>query len=600
MERVADYIIRRLTQEGISRIFMITGRGVLYLTDAVAKNPEIEGISLYHEQGASYAAMAYASARDGMGACLVSTGCAATNAVTAALCAWQDNIPCVFLSGQHMLHETTRYTGLPIRTYGSQEADIVSIVKPVTKYAVMLTEAADTAYEMDKAICLADSGRKGPVWIDVPLDVQNMRIEPERLRRYEPGKTDRTGQLLRESARQVAEELQQAARPLLFIGGGVRSSRAQGKVREFLESCPLPVVFSTSAADTYGSGNRLSIGAVGSLGGSRAGNFAVQNADYLLVLGSKLCSQTVGAEPEKFARGARITVVDIDRNEHSKKGVSIDRLIEGDVGQFLKCLIEYRPAVSCREWTERCLHWKEVFDVSKEGFLKGRDEWIFGLDLYHFADVLSGLLPEDAAVVTDAGFEELIIPSTVKYRDGQRCLFPAAQGAMGYAIPAVVGVYFAGKRNVVAVVGDGSFMMNMQELQAVSWHKIPAKIFVVNNNMYAVIRRRQKDLFRQRTIGNDPSDGLGAPDFRRIADSFGIPYVQIRGESELSLGIQRVLAMDSPCICEVMCREDQPYLHSSFAINSKRRLVRRPLEDLSPFLDRNVFISEMVIEPIEQ
>ncbi len=599
MERVADYIIRRLTQEGISRIFMITGRGILYLTDAVAKNREMEGISLYHEQGASYAAMAYASARDGMGACLVSTGCAATNAVTAALCAWQDNIPCIFLSGQHMLHETTRYTGLPIRTYGSQEADIVSIVKPVTKYAVMLTDAADVACEMDKAIHLANSGRKGPVWIDIPLDIQNMRVEPESLRRYVPENVREKGQSLPESAQQVAMELQQAERPILFVGGGVRGAGAQGLLKDFLKICPLPVVFSTSAADVYGSGNRLSIGAVGSLGGSRAGNFAVQNADYLLVLGSKLCSQTVGAEPEKFAREAKVTVVDIDGNEHRKKGVNIDRLIEGDAGQFLECLAECRPVVTCREWTERCIHWKEVFDVSQEGFLKGRDEWAAGLDLYHFADVLSGLLPDDAAVVTDAGFEELIIPSTVKYREGQRCLFPAAQGAMGYAIPAVIGAYFAGKQNVIAVVGDGSFMMNMQELQAISWHKIPAKIFVVNNNMYAVIRRRQKDLFRQRTIGNDPSDGLGAPDFRRIAESFGIPYAQIRGEEELSPGIQRVLDMDSPCICEVMCREDQPYLHSSFAMNSARRLVRRPIEDLSPFMERDLFMGEMLVEPIE-
>ena len=201
-----------------------------------------------------------------------------------------------------MLHETTRYTGLPIRTYGSQEADIISIVKPVTKYAVMLTDAAEVAYEMDKAICLANSGRKGPVWIDIPLDVQNMRIEPESLRRYEPEVPSGTAQFLRDYAWKVVEEMQRAKRPVLFIGGGVRSAGAQDKLGEFLKMCPLPVVFSTSAADTYGSGNRLSIGAVGSLGGSRAGNFVVQNADYLLVLGSKLCSQTIGAEPEKFAR----------------------------------------------------------------------------------------------------------------------------------------------------------------------------------------------------------------------------------------------------------------------------------------------------------
>lgn len=581
-------------------MFLIIGRGILYLTDAVAKNNEIEGISLYHEQGASYAALAYASARDGMGACLVSTGCAATNAVTAVLCAWQDNIPCIFISGQHMLRETTRYTGLPIRTYGSQEADIISIVKSVTKYAVMLTDAADVAYEMDKAIHLANSGRKGPVWIDVPLDVQNMRIEPALLRRYEPESAEVSDCALSDSAQLVAEELRAAKRPVLFIGGGVRSAGAQDRLGKFLKACHLPVVFSTSAADTYGSEHLLSIGAVGSLGGSRAGNFAVQNADYLLVLGSKLCSQTIGAEPEKFAREAKITVVDIDENEHRKEGAHIDRLIIGDAGQFLECLMRCQPTVDCCEWIKKCIHWKKVFDISKEEFLQGRNPMDSTLDLYYFADALSDCLPDNAVVVTDAGFEELIIPSTIKYRDGQRCLFPSAQGAMGYAIPAAVGAHFAGKQNVIVVVGDGSFMMNMQELQAISWHRIPAKIFVINNNMYAVIRKRQKDLFRQRTIGNDPSDGLGAPDFKRIADSFWINYEKISGESELALGICKVLAMNSPCICEVICREDQPYLHTSFAMNSERRLVKPSLEDLSPFLDRSVFTNEMVIELIEQ
>lgn len=597
MERVADYIIERLAQEGVDKIFLITGRGVLYLSDAVARCPDIEGISLYHEQGASYAAMAYAAAKDGMGACLVSTGCAAANAVTAALCAWQDNIPCIFISGQHMLRETTRHTGLPIRTYGSQEADIISIVEPITKYAVMLERAEDVAAEMDKAIYLANEGRKGPVWIDVPLDVQNMRVEPETLRRYEPDMPRRNG-VSEETVRQVADELARSERPLLFVGGGVRSAGAQNLARAFSKKTGIPIVFSPSAADAVGAGEALSIGAVGSLGGSRAGNFAVQNADYLLVLGSKLCSQTIGSAPERFAREAKITVVDIDGQEHKKDGAHIDRFVQADVKYFMERLSAVDLAVDCGAWREKCLHWKEQFAVSKERFLEEGQEG--RIDLYRFADVLSGMLPDDATVITDAGFEELIIPSAVGYRDGQRCLFPSAQGAMGYAIPAIVGAHFAGRKNIVTVVGDGSVMMNIQELQIIRWHDIPAKIFIINNDMYAVIRKRQKDLFRRRTIGNDPSDGVPAPDFEKIADSYGIPYRRIDCEQLLANDMQDVLNMDGPCICEVLCKTEQPYLHESVTINEARRLVKRPIEDMSPFLDREVFRSEMVVRPIEE
>lgn len=594
MERVADYIVKRLVQAGIDKLFLINGRGVLYLTDAVAKNRDIQGISLYHEQGASYAAMAYAAAKNGMGACLVSTGCAAANAVTAALCAWQDNLPCVFISGQHMLHETTRYTGLPIRTYGSQEADIVSLVKPITKYAVMLTDPADTAAELDKAFYLANEGRKGPVWIDVPLDVQNMRIEPDALPHYHAEQD--VGYGISKEVLETAAELKKAKRPLLFIGGGARSAGVYDTIDRICRASGLPVVFSPSAADIYGAGNELSIGAVGSLGGSRAGNFAVQNADYLLVIGSKLCSLTIGPEPEKFAREAKITVVDIDRNEHTKAGAQIDRIITVDARSFLEALADADLALDCTAWTQKCLHWKDLFSVSKEDFVKKMDK----IDLYRFSDTLSDLLSDDATIITDAGLEELTVPSSIRYRNGQRCLFPASQGAMGYAIPAIVGAYFAGRKDTVAVVGDGSFMMNMQELMTISWHKIPAKIFVMNNNMYAVIRKRQRDLFRTRTIGNDPSDGLGAPNFERIAAAFSMPYRRIETLQDLKAGIKEVLQTKTPCLCEVMCTPNQPYLHTSFAFTEKKRLVKRSLEDLSPFLERKTFRDEMIIAPLEE
>ena len=320
MERVADYIIRKINEAGALHIFMISGRGILYLTDAVARNTNIKEVCLYHEQGASYAAMANAAFTGNISACLVSTGCASTNAVTAALCAYQDNLPVIFISGNNPLKENTRYTGVPIRTYGSQEADIISVVNSITKYSVMITDKNQIAYETEKAIYHALNGRKGPVWIDIPLDVQNMRIDESELEHFTPSDNNKTVY----NTDEIVNELNAASRPVILIGGGARC--AADKIKKFCEANKIPVVFSPAATDIYGSGNQLSIGAVGSIGGSRAGNFTVQNSDYILAVGTKLCSQLTGSK-EKFGREAKITVIDIDPVEHTKSGVHIDRLV---------------------------------------------------------------------------------------------------------------------------------------------------------------------------------------------------------------------------------------------------------------------------------
>lgn len=593
MERVADYIIRTIAKAGASHIFMVTGRGILQLTDAVAKEQDIQGISTLHEQGASYASMAYAKATGKIGACLVSTGCAATNAVTGCLCAYQDNLPVIFISGNHTLAETTRYTEVPIRTYGSQETDIISIVEPVTKYATMLVDPSDTVYEIQKALYIAQKGRKGPVWIDIPLDVQGMRIEADSLKQFDLPKEE----LIENSAdvRKTIEELQSAERPILLIGGGCRECGSL--IKKLVERINIPVVYTFSACDIYGSGNMLSIGAIGSLGAPRAGNFALQNADYVLVIGSKLCSQSIGSFPEKIAREAKVTVVDIDRREHLKSGIKIERFICSDAFDFLIELAEQIEELNVTEWISKCLHWKKIFSISEEEFIVGNKEE--NIDLYAFADMLSGILSEHAAVITDAGLEELIIPSTIAYKEKQKCFFPASQGAMGYAIPAILGAWFGGCEDILVVVGDGSIMMNIQELQLLKYHEVPVKICVINNNMYAVIRSRQKDLFRTRTIGNDASDGVPAPDFEKIADAFGLKYQRISCNAELEQGLKALMAEKEPVICEVFCRVDQKYFHTSFRRSINGGMVRPSIEDQSPFMNRDLFLTEMIVEPID-
>lgn len=591
MERAADVIIRMLQEAGADHIFMISGRGILYLTDAAARNQNVRTVCTYHEQGASYAAMAYAAARGGIAVCLVSTGCAAANAVTAALCAYQDGLPVVFLSGNNPLAENKRHTGAPIRTYGSQETDIIPIVSSVTKYAVMIERPEQIAEEVEMALYLAQEGRKGPVWLDIPLDVQNMRVDSALLPHFAPPAPPRYAF----DAAEAANALDSAQRPVLLIGGGARG--AAEEIRRLSEGCDIPVVFSPAACDIYGAAEALSVGALGSIGGSRAGNFAVQNSDCILAVGTKLCAQLTGAR-ETFARAAGITVVDIDAAEHSKDGIRIDRLICCDARIFLSALLERGCKTQHSAWAKTCMHWKEIFSIAREDFVQAlakEDR----LDLYSAASLLEQALPADAAVITDAGFEELIIPSAIRYRSGQRCLFPAAQGAMGYAIPAAIGAYHAGKRHIVCVVGDGSVMMNVQELGIIAAAKIPAKILIINNNMYAVIRKRQRDLFRQRTVGNDPSDGVPAPDFRRLAEGFGIRWQLAPTRSALSALLPEILANDAPEIVEVLSDPEQRYFHESYATDERRRIVRRPIEDMSPFLDRETIRREMLIPMCE-
>lgn len=591
--RVADYIMQRLAQASIRHLFMVTGRGVLYLSDAAAKCEELQCVSVHHEQSGAYAAMAYAQYNQTLGACLVSTGCASTNAITGALCAWQDEIPCIFVSGQNTLRETVRHTKLPIRTYGQQEADIVGIVSPITKYAVMIEDPTCIAYEMDKALHLAQSCRKGPVWIDVPLDIQNMRVDPELLARFKPEPVHFGAN--EKDVDSVYESLREAKRPVVLVGSGIRGAGAVEELRRFADSYCLPTVSAASAVDVYGAERPLSLGVVSTMAANRAANFAVQNADLVLVMGNRLTSMTIGNAPDKFARAAKVIVVDIDPVEHQKGIVNIDILIQADAKDFLDKLDTREPFETEASWQEQCRHWKAVFPKCEEERKKSD-----AVDLHYLADRLSEHLPNDAVLVCDSGLEELIIPTTVAFREGQRCLHPVSQGAMGYALPASIGAWLSSGKQTIVVTGDGSFTMNLQELQTIIHNNYPIKLLVVNNNCYAVIRSRQQDLFRTRIIGTDASNGISCPDFRKVADCFGIHYEHIETSTGLDEGLGRALQTPGPVICEIMALEEQGFLHSSFARNKMGRFVQRPLEDQSPYLDRELFLSEMVIEPIDQ
>ncbi len=577
---------------------MVTGRGALFLNDAVAAHKDIKSICMHHEQSAAFAAVAYADCKDDLGACMVSTGCAGTNALTGVLNAWQDGIPCIFISGQNKLKETSNYTGLSLRTFGQQEADIIPIVKSITKYAVMIKDPSKVAYEVDKALFLAKDGRKGPVWIDIPLDVQNKRIELNDLERFteKSEKIKKNNILSTNDLNYLVNALNNSERPTLLIGSGVRSANAIEDLKIFLDKHPIPVTYSGSAPDTYGLENSLSIGSVGMMGCSRAGNLTVQNSDLLLVFGSRLNTMTTGEDFQKFAREAKIIIVDIDPVEHSKNSIKIDRLIHADIKDVLFKLNQNTTNKKYNHWIEKCYHWKKLFPKFEKNFNSTSDH----VDLYHLADSLSKVMPDNATFVSDSGLIELLLPTNMLFKNNQRCIHPSSQGSMGFALPGSIGSYFANENPIVTVIGDGSVMMNIQELETIFYNKVPVKIFIVNNNAYAVIRKRQIDLFRTRTIGVDPSDGISCPDFKKVANAFNITYVKIKSSKNLEKQIKSVIDIEGPTLCEVMGKQDQDYIMSSYAKNSKNRIVRRPIEDQAPFIERSLLNSEMVIEPIDQ
>lgn len=593
MIRLADYIMERIYDEGVRHMFYVPGGQCVYLTDALRRKDGMEAISVHHEQAAAMAALSYSLYNENFGACLVTTGCAGTNTITGVLHAWQDSIPCIFISGQQSYNQTIAYSGLPLRQVGIQEADIISIVDSITKYAVMITNAEEIAYQLDKAIYLAREGRPGPVWIDIPLNIQNMMIDENKLKRYTPPQCEKL-EVPEEDCQYIVNMFKEAKRPVILVGEGVRRAGAVDKFRLFIEEKKIPVVFTRFAADMLPYVHPLNFGVVGAGGAERNANFTIQNADLVLSIGCRLAVEVTGPEREQFAREAKKIVIDIDKVEHSKKGVHIDRFIHCDAGDFLDVLRKLDIMEASDWWIDKCNHWKEIFQpYAKDANCADK------IDIKYFLATLSDALPKEAVILSDAGLTGAVTTGACRLRNGQRAIASLAQGEMGYVLPGAIGVATIAKGMVVAVSGDGSFMMNLQELQTVVRNQFNIKVIIMNNNGYSGVRHGQKAHFRGKSIGTDPSNGLDLPNYGKIAEAFGIEYCLIRNVGDIAEGIEKVVATEKPFICEVMCDETQVDLHNGLVVYGKRKFGFRPIEDQSPFLDRDIFFREMIVEPME-
>lgn len=592
--RMVDYLMDRIYDAGARHVFFVPGTGCMFLTDALARKQELQAISVHHEQAAGMAALTYAKCNETLGTCVVTTGCGGTNALTALLHAWQDNVPCVFISGQAARNQTTRNSKVPVRQMGRQEADIISIAGPISKYATMINSPEEIGIEIDKALYYASNGRKGPVWIDVPMDIQNSIIDTDTLKHFQP-EAENLGTFEEQDKSVVLSYLRNAQRPVLLLGNGIRLSGGIDSLNRFVEKFKIPVTYTRLAHDLVDTDHPLSIGMVGMLGSSRAGNFALANSDLVISIGCRLSIDTTGYEYEKFAREAKIVVVDIDKNEHTKNTVRIDHFVQTDAKKFLDVMLQEETVTQdIRAWKEKCLHWKKIFPVCIDEYKQGER-----INMYYFADALSDVLPERAVVISDAGNAFFTIPAAIRLKRGQRSITSGGQAEMGYSLPAGIGASYASDSLVVAICGDGSVMMNLQELETMKFCDRNVKLCVMNNNGYSSIRYLQDNAFRGRLIGCDPSNGVSFPDFEKIAAAFGIRYVKISGSDNLQAKLREMIAWEGPVVCEVMCVEEQPFLSVSTAMNSKKRMVNRPLEDLYPFLDRSIFNEEMIIDPLD-
>lgn len=596
MMRVCDVIMDFVYSLGVDTVFTVTGGGAMFLNDAVPAHLKMKAICNHHEQASAMAAVGYAKLKNSYGVAVLTTGCGATNAMTGLLDAWQDNVPCIFISGQVKRKETCHNASVPLRQFGVQEADIVPVVKSLTKYAVMLNEPKDVIYELEKLAFLAKNGRPGPVWLDVPLDVQGATVDVDQLPHFESFDIKR----LAPSATQIEElkeRLARAKRPVVIAGNGIRLGGAEIAFQKFIEALGIPVVFSYLSVDLLPSDHPQAIGRLG-IKGDRAGNFAVQNSDLVLSIGCHLSVALTGFEYELFAREADLVVVDIDSDEHRKNTVQIDQFIHSDVNEFFESFGISQGNVEWNQWAKTCLKWRSQWPVCLPEYEKEK----LGINKYYFIEKLGYFLSPDAAVVSDAGSAYYVTSQALKIKDRQRYITSGAQADMGFTLPAAIGVCVANPNiEVVGITGDGSFQMNIQELQTLVHHQFNLKLVIWNNNGYLSIRTTQKKFFEGREIGTDRSSGLSFPDSEKIAAAYGIPFVRVSRNENLQNSLLQMSRTKGPLILEVMCPENQEIIPTA---SSKKlpdgRMVSKPLEDMYPFLGREEFLSNMIVKPLDE
>ncbi len=599
MMRVADFIARFIYRIGVKHVFMLTGGGIMHLTDGVACSKDLQVVCCHHEQAAAMALEAYSRMTGHYGVGYFTTGPGATNAITGLAGAWLDSAPCLFISGQVKRKEAVYNAKIPgLRQFGVQEINILPIVESITKYSAIVNNPEDIKYHLEKALYLSKEGRPGPSWLDIPLDVQGAIIEPDKLTGFTPPKDIK--KVSEAQIKQVEQYIKSASRPVILAGYGIRISGAINDLLNFVDQYNIPVINTYLGIDIIDSEHPKYVGRIG-IKGDRAGNLAMQNSDLLIVIGSSLPVAEIGYEYSQFAREAKVVIVDIDTSSHKKNTIKIDLLIEGDAKEFLIKLSQLLGKQQINfenKWLDTCISWRNKYPVCLPEYEKIKDK----INIYYFIDRLCKKLNTDDVVVTDAGSAFYAGSQCVKIKQGMRYITSGGFATMGYSLPASIGISAAlDKKRVMCITGDGSLQQNIQELQTVVHYGFPLKIFILNNDGYLSIRFTQEKYFNGRFIGESSISGVSFPDSQKIADAYGIKFVRVSNNSQLDKTLDDVLEFDGPVICEIMTPRNQLIIPT---VASEKKddgtMVSKPLEDMYPFLERDEFKKNMIVKALSE
>ena len=604
--RLADYVANFLVEHGVTDVFSVVGGGAMHLNDALGHNAGLHVTYNHHEQACAIAAEAYARLDNKIAAVCVTTGPGGTNALTGVLGGWLDSIPMFIISGQVRYDTTSRYaekiTGAKVRALGDQEYDIVKSVQNMTKYSTMIEKPEDIRYALEKAWHLATSGRPGPVWIDIPLNFQGATIDTEELKGYDPAEDDMNlpPKVEIDVIKAVLEKIKKAKRPVLHAGYGIRLSGAYDVFRSLIKKLNIPIVTYWNAVDLIETDNDLYCGRAGNMG-DRPGNWAIQNADLILAIGTRISIRQVGYDWKTWAREAEVIMVDIDEAELKKHTIHVEMPIWADAKDFLSKLDDMLDGKTLQknEWLDICKKWKYDYPVVQD---KQREDTEDGANVYAFIDYLSSCLPDNSLTAVSNGACCVVGNQAYVIKKGSRMANNSAVASMGYGLPAAIGTCIGGgRRETICLEGDGSIMMNLQELQTIITNRLPIKIFLINNNGYHSIRLTQTNLFNDHSkIGIGPESGdLSFPQFSKIAEAFGFDYYAAHNNQEMRDVVDKVKNLEGPLFVEIFTDTEQVWEPKS---STKRlddgSLVSSPLEDLAPFLPREELEKIMIVPMI--
>lgn len=589
--RLSDYLMSRLAEAGVEHVFLLPGGGAMHLNDALACEKRLVPVPCHHEQACGIAAEAWGRVRERFGVCMVTTGPGATNVITPVAGAWIESVPLLVISGQ--VKRPDLLAGRPLRQGGVQEVDIVPMVKSVTKYAVTVDDPQQIRYHLERALHEMLEGRQGPVWLDIPLDVQGAPIDPDTLPGFTPPATPEPD--IDADAARLMALIARAERPLLLAGHGVRLAGAAKPFLALAERLHIPVATTWNALDLLPWEHPLCAGRPGVVA-LRGGNFAVQNCDLLISIGCRLDNIITAYNPRGFARAAKKAVIDVDINEIEKLDMDIDLPIVADAGRAIAALaVQPLPAdrADSAPWVARCADWKRRYPVND-----GRPFPASGpIDHYHFVSALSDAVPPDTIVGTgSSGLAVEVFYTVFRNKPGQRVFLTSGLGSMGYGLPAAIGACLAnGSKPMVAVESDGSLQLNLQEFGTLAAQRLPISLIVMNNGGYASIRNTQRNYFAGRYIGTGPEAGLMLPDLEKIAATYGLPFQRISDASELSM-LAQLLVNPGPCLIDMRLTPEEVLAPKVAALpQADGSMLSMPQEDMSPLLSLKQLQAEMLI-----